>query len=88
MIDHDDDIPSSAAEDAALAELTEAITRRLESGEPVGCVDDFAPFPAWAAPVRRLLPLLSDLIDVGRLAAREQRGRTSGYRSRKKETPG
>ncbi len=78
MIDHDDDRPMVALEDAALAELTEEITCRLEAGEPIHSLNDREPFPAWAAPVKELLPLLQDLVEVGRIVTREQRGPASG----------
>ncbi|QDV39164.1 hypothetical protein [Tautonia plasticadhaerens] len=57
-------------EDPRLAELTEAITRRLLAGEPIDSPDDPAQPPDCAESIRELLPTILELVGLGRGVAR------------------
>jgi hypothetical protein len=74
MLDPEGDVNPSADEVVALAELTEAISRRLESGEPVNCTD-LGDDPETAGPIRQLLPALRTMVSLGTEAAREEGSR-------------
>jgi serine/threonine-protein kinase len=57
--------------DPALAELAEEITLRLQAGEAVDLDDYAARHPQWAGPIRRLMPCLREMADLGRSVARD-----------------
>jgi serine/threonine-protein kinase len=52
--------------DPALAELAEEMTRRLQSGERVDVEDYVARYPDWAGQIRRLVPVLRGMVEIGR----------------------
>jgi serine/threonine-protein kinase len=57
--------------DPALAELAEEITQRLQAGETVDVDDYAARHPEWADPIRRLMPVLREMADLGQSSARD-----------------
>ena len=60
-----------------LAEVTEEIARRLQSGESLE-VDAIADqYPHSAGPIRELLPTLNDLVELGRSVALGRRRQTN-----------
>jgi hypothetical protein len=59
-------IPTSAYADPTLAELTEEITRRLQSGESVEADSYANQHPECVGPISELLPTLHDLVDLGK----------------------
>jgi serine/threonine protein kinase/tetratricopeptide (TPR) repeat protein len=63
---HDDSSPMDVDTDAALAELAEEMTRRLESGERVDVEDYVARYPDWAGPIRRLVPVVRGMVEMAR----------------------
>ena len=76
-----DDLPPGD-DDAVLAELTEKISRRLESGEPVNG-GDLGDDPETAGPIRQLLPALRTMVSLGKQVAREEGLRTRLQTKRK-----
>jgi serine/threonine-protein kinase len=72
MTDHDDSASDCGAVDPVLAGLAEHVTRRLQSGEAVDADDYAARYPAWAGPLRGLLPTLYGLAALGRSVARRR----------------
>jgi hypothetical protein len=72
MTDHDDHASDCGAVDPVLAGLTEQVTRRLQSGEAVDADDYADQYPAWAGPLRGLLPTLHGLAALGRSVARRR----------------
>jgi hypothetical protein len=85
MIDPDDDVIPASEDDVALAELTEAISRRLQSGETVDA-DVLGDDPVAAGSIRRLLPALQTMVSLGEQVAREEGSRMRSQK-RKKGTP-
>ena len=85
MTDPDDDGGPTNEDDQALAELTDEISRRLESGEPV-TGGDLGDDPNCAGPIRQLLPALRTMVALGELVAREEGSRTR-LQKKKKRTP-
>ena len=81
MIDPDDEFSPATDDVLALAELTEEISRRLESGEPLSG-GDLGDDPECAGPIRQLLPALRSMVSLGEQVAREEGSRT---RSQKKK---
>jgi hypothetical protein len=75
MIDPDDELNPATEDVFALAELTEVISRRLESGEPVTS-GDLGADPDTAGPIRQLLPALRTMVSLGEQFAREEGSRT------------
>jgi hypothetical protein len=71
--DVDDDLPDD--NNGTLAELTEAISRRLESGEPL-TGGDLGDDPETAGSLRRLLPALRTMVSLGEQVVREAGSRT------------
>ncbi len=71
--DADDALPGD--EDPALAELTEEVARRLESGEPVNG-GDLGENPSYAGDIRQLLPTLRTIVSLGEQVARVEAMRT------------
>ncbi len=73
-----------------LSELTEDITRRLQSGEPFDADAYLALHPDWADSLRELLPTLHDLVEFGKPLSRDRRNddSTSSTRAIRKEPPG
>jgi hypothetical protein len=63
-------IPANADPDTTLAELTEEITRRLQSGESVEAAAYAKQHPEWVGPISELLPTLHELVDLGRSVGR------------------
>jgi hypothetical protein len=63
-------IPASADADTTLAELTEEITRRLQSGESVEAATYANQHPEWVGPLSELLPTLHELVDLGKSVRR------------------
>jgi eukaryotic-like serine/threonine-protein kinase len=59
-------VRSSGALDPGLAELAEEITRRLQAGDVVDPEDYAARHPEWAGSIRRLMPILREMADLGR----------------------
>ena len=59
-------VRSSGALDPELAELAEEITRRLQAGDVVDPEDYAARHPEWAGSIRRLMPILREMADLGR----------------------
>ena len=79
-------VPSARAEPdrpSNLSELTEDITRRLQSGEPFDAEAYLALHPEWADSIRDLLPTLHDLIEYGKSLTRDRRNDTSSPAPRK-----
>ena len=71
VIDPDDEITPTSDDEVALADLTEEISRRLESGEIVNG-DDLGDDPGTAGPIRQLLPALRTMVSLGDQVARER----------------
>ncbi len=69
------EVDSAGDFDSELAALTEEITRRLESGDPVSADDCFGDNPACAEPIRRLLPAMRQMVSLGAQIAHEQGSR-------------
>ena len=65
-----------------LAALTDEMTRRLESGDPISVAEGMEQNPACAGPIRQLLPTLRAMVSLGEQIAREQASR---IRLRKKD---
>ncbi len=86
MIDPDDEITTTTADDLALANLTEAISRRLESGDPVNGVD-LGDDPESAGSMRRLVPALLTMVSLGEQVAREESARKRQQRKIKAASP-
>jgi hypothetical protein len=72
MTDRDDNASDYGAVDPVLAGLAELVTRRLQSGEAVDPDDVAAQYPAWAGPLRGLLPTLQSLAALGRSVTRRR----------------
>ena len=52
--------------DPALADLTERITQSLQAGEAVDLDEYSRLYPKWSGSIRRLLPTLRLLAELGR----------------------
>jgi hypothetical protein len=83
MIDPDDDVCPISEEELALAELTEEISRRLESGDPVNG-GDLGENQARARGIRQLLPALRTMVTLGEQVAREERSQTQTNKKNKR----
>ena len=82
MIDPNDETAPTCDDEMALAELTEEISRRLESGEPVNG-GDLGDDPETAGPIRQLLPALRTMVSLGEQVAREEGSRTRQHKTKK-----
>jgi hypothetical protein len=67
----DDDTVSAGDDIGVLAEITEQITRRLESGEPIGEDERVAVHAARADSILGLLPTLRTMVSLGEAMAHE-----------------
>jgi hypothetical protein len=83
MIDPDEDVSPFSDDVLALAELTEEISRRLESGEPVDG-SDLGDNPESAGPIRQLLPALRTMVSLGEQVVREEGSRIRSKRKKKR----
>jgi serine/threonine-protein kinase len=72
MFGRSDSFPTGAGLDPELAELAEEITRRLQAGDAVDLDDYGARYPEWAGPIRRLMPVLREMAELGRSVTRDQ----------------
>jgi tetratricopeptide (TPR) repeat protein/serine/threonine protein kinase len=59
----------SGSTEAVLADIVEEVTNKLHAGEPVDIEAYVGAHPEFAEPLRRLLPALAVLADLGRSAA-------------------
>jgi hypothetical protein len=75
MIDGHDDLQRGGEDVAMLAKLTEEITCRLESGEPISGGNCMEENPASAGPIRQLLPTLRTMVSLGEQIDREEGSR-------------
>ena len=82
MTDPDDEVSPASDDVLALAELTEEISRRLESGDPVNG-GDLGDDPETAGPIRQLLPALRSMVSLGEQVAREEGSRTRSQKKKK-----
>lgn len=80
MSDFEEIDPTGDDEGSPLAELSEQITRKLQAGDPVEAGDFLERYPACSTPIRRLLPTLRELAELGRSISRDRRARRSGRR--------
>jgi hypothetical protein len=83
MIDLDDGTTPTRDDELALADLTEAISRRLESGEPINS-GDLGGDPDRAGSIRQLLPALRSMVSLGEHVAREEDSRTRLQKNKKR----
>jgi hypothetical protein len=67
MTDRNEPPTPATGEEPVLAALTEQITRRLEQGEIVDFNQYQQAHPGLAAPIRDLIPMLSRLVELGRV---------------------
>jgi hypothetical protein len=81
MIQDDDDFEPGDDEISLLAELTEEITSRLESGEPLEGLNGVHKSVDCPGQIAQLLPTLRTLVSLGEQTAREDASR---IRSRNK----
>ncbi len=82
MTDPDDEFTVPCDDDLTLANLTEAVSRLLESGEPVNG-DILGDDLASAGPIRRLLPALQTMVSLGEQVAREEGSRMRSQKRKK-----
>ena len=73
MVDHDELVLTSDDPDPALLDLTDQITERLLTGDPVNLAEYANRYPQWAGTIRRLLPTMCDLVNFGRAVDRDRR---------------
>jgi hypothetical protein len=55
--------------DPALADLTERITQSLQAGEVIDLDEYTLLYPKWSGSIRRLLPTLRMLVELGQRVA-------------------
>lgn len=75
------EVPPPPGDDRQLADLTEVITRRLLAGEVIDpdvdadadADSDLAQPPDGSESIRDLLPTILELVELGRIVARERR---------------
>ena len=69
-----DKLPSAADRDRrSLARQAEQATRQLQAGEPIHSGEELGADPLPSAPLRKLLPTLQDLTELGHRLARDRR---------------
>jgi hypothetical protein len=59
--------------DPMLLELADQISQRIQAGESVDADEYFRRYPRCAGAIGRLLPTIRELVDYGRVIARERR---------------
>lgn len=59
--------------DPVLLELADQITQRIQAGESVDAGEYSSRYPQWAGAIGKLLPTIHELVDYGRVIARERR---------------
>jgi len=64
-----DDEQAGCLLDPALADLTERITQSLQAGEVIDLGEYTLRYPKWSGSIRRLLPTLRMLVEMGRRVA-------------------
>jgi hypothetical protein len=75
MNERPDDDSQAIERHAELAALTEQITRRMHAGEAIDVEDYALRYPKLAGPMRRLLPTLRQLAQLGRATPPETTSR-------------
>jgi hypothetical protein len=69
--DHEHPLAGSES-DSVFLELADQITERIQAGESVDAGEYFRRYPRWAGAIGRLLPTIHELVDYGRVIARER----------------
>ncbi len=83
MIDPEDEINPATDDVLVLAELTEEVSRRLESGESVNG-GDLGDNAGSSGAIRQLLPTLRTMVALGDQVAREEGSRTRSQKKKEK----
>jgi hypothetical protein len=83
MIGPEDGCNRRGDDDLALAELTEEISRRLESGEPV-IADELGENPDSVGSIRQLLPALRAMVSLSDQIAHDEGARARSQKKQKR----
>lgn len=86
MADDVDELESDDPEIISLAQLTEEVTRRLESGESVNAAECLTTTAADTGPIRELLPTLQAMVSLGEQIAREAGSRTRFQKNKERKS--
>jgi eukaryotic-like serine/threonine-protein kinase len=73
MTDLENRVLAGNEPDPVFLELTEQITRRLQSGEEIDVRDYLTRYPQWAGAICDLLPTMQNLVDYGRSIVPDRR---------------